>query len=341
VTVLQLPDAEEPLLPTDAVLWAFRMLLGREPEAEEVERHRRHASPEALRQALMPGYAAPLWLIVPPESSRIPWRLEPPTLRRPVTQLATVGQCEEADYATWCAFLGESPRPHRKQWEFCWILAVLRAAGAIRPGARLLGFGVGTEPIPAMLATQGATVTSTDAPPELAAAEGWTGGDPAADAMANYRDGLLEEARFRERVTFRPADMKAIPEDLRDFDACWSAAALGHLGGLEAGLEFVERSLDTLRPGGVSVHTAEFNLASDEHVMPASGPAFLRRRDVEALMDRLAANGHRPWPLNLHPGSAPGDAYVDRPPYGLPHIKVESLGQVNTSIGLVVQKAGG
>jgi len=337
--VLILPDDSSPYLSREMVYWAHRMLLGREPDTDEIERHRWYGSWQALKQALSPGFAAPLWLIAPPESSRIPWRLEPPTLRRPVTQLATVGQCEEADYATWCATISETPRLHRKQWEFCWILAVLRAAGAIRPGARLLGFGVGTEPIPAMLAAQGATVTSTDAPPELAAAEGWTGGDPAADAMANYRDGLLEEARFRERVTFRPADMKAIPEDLRDFDACWSAAALGHLGGLEAGLEFVERSLDTLRPGGVSVHTAEFNLASDEHVMPASGPAFLRRRDVEALMDRLAARGHRPWPVNLHPGTTPMDIYIDLPPYGLPHIKLEAWGQVVTSIGIVVAKS--
>ena len=60
-------DGDHPpgaLLPAEAVSWAFRLLLGREAGPEEIEEHRRHPSPEALRSALVPGtYAAPLWLL--------------------------------------------------------------------------------------------------------------------------------------------------------------------------------------------------------------------------------------------------------------------------------------
>jgi hypothetical protein len=340
--VLDSLDPRSSPLPPEAVIWAFRLLLGREPSEEEIATHRRHPSPEALRHALLPGgYAAPLWLLAPPESPRIPWRFEPPSLAQPVSQLCTAAQFDEPDYAAWCATIGEAPRPHRKQWEFCWILAALRAANVIRPGARALGFGVGTEPLPAMLAANGVEVVATDAPLEVIAGDGWQStNEHASDLMALFRRALIDEASFRARVTFRPVDMNAIPADLRGFDACWSSCCFEHLGGIAQGLDFVENSLETLRPGGVAVHTTEFNLASNEATLETPGLSYFRRKDIEALLDRLAARGHTVWPLNLHPGDSPLDAYIDTPPYALPHIKLEALGQVSTSIGLVVQRGG-
>ncbi|MBP0445242.1 hypothetical protein J8J14_10665 [Roseomonas sp. SSH11] len=335
------PDAEAPL-PPEAVIWAFRLLLGREPSPGEIHAHRGHASPAALRRALLPeAYSAPLWLLARPSSPLIPWRLEPPSLGRPVSQLCTAAQFDEPEYAAWCAAIGEAPRPHRKQWEFCWILAALQAAGAIRPGACALGFGVGTEPLPAMLAAQGVQVTATDAPVDLIAGEGWQStNEHASDLMALFRPGLVEERAFRERVAFRPVDMNAIPPDLRGFDACWSSCCFEHLGGIEAGLDFVENSLETLRPGGVAVHTTEFNLGSNDATLETPGLSYFRRKDIERLLERLAARGHMIWPLNLHPGDSPLDAHIDTPPYALPHIKLEALGCVSTSVGIVVQRGG-
>ena len=43
------------------------------------------------------------------------------------------------------------PRKHRKQWEFCYILQALCRAGVMRVSARGLGFGVGREPLVAVL----------------------------------------------------------------------------------------------------------------------------------------------------------------------------------------------
>ena len=328
-------------MPPDMVSWAFRLLRGREPDHGEVERHGHHASPEALRRALIAeGYAAPPpWLLAPPESPRIPWRSGPPRLSHPVSQLCTAAQFDEPDYASWCATIGEAPRPHRKQWEFCWILAAMRAADVIRPGARALGFGVGTEPLPSMLAANGVEVLATDAPAELMQVQGWQSTNQhAADLMQLHRPELVDLGTFRSRVAFRPVDMNAIPGDLRGYDACWSSCCFEHLGSIEHGLHFFENSLETLRPGGVAVHTTEFNLISDDETLETPGLCFFRRRDIEGMLDRLAARGHVVWPLNLHPGDAPLDAHVDAPPYALPHLKIAALGYVTTSIGIVVQR---
>ena len=332
----------EPSLPPEAVVWAFRLLLGREPSEAEIRTHRRHPSAEALRRALVPEtYRIPVWLLSPPASPLVPWVFEPPRLSHPTSQLCTAAQFDEPDYAAWCATIAEAPRPHRKQWEFCWILAVLRAADVIRPGARALGFGVGNEPIPAMLASHGVQVLATDAPAEVVGTQGWSETQQhASDLSGLYRPELLDEASFRQRARFRAVDMNAIPSDLRDFDACWSSCCFEHLGSLAAGLDFVENSLETLRPGGVAVHTTEFNLGSNDQTLESPGLSYYRRRDIEGLLERLARRGHTVWPLNLHPGDSPLDAHIDVPPYALPHLKVEAMGQVSTSIGLVVQRAG-
>ncbi|WP_426957075.1 SAM-dependent methyltransferase [Muricoccus radiodurans] len=346
------PDPTDHRLPRETVELALRLLQQRGPRDEaELDALRALSSPEALRAALMaPGapsvqaaaapYAAPLWLLAPPASPRIPWRLEPPCLSHPVSQICTAGQMEGPDYAGWCASFGEAPRQHRKQWEFCWILAVLQAAGMLRPGVRALGFGTGREPIPSVLAAQGVEVLATDAPPDLDGTQGWDStGQHAAGLMALHHPAILDEATFRARVSFRPVDMNAIPSDLAGFDACWSSCCFEHLGGIEAGLNFVENSLRTLRPGGVAVHTTEFNLGSNEETLESPGLSLFRRRDIESLLDRLAGKGHRLWPLNLHPGDAPVDAHVDAPPYALPHLKILAAEHITTSIGLVVQRA--
>ena len=51
---------------------------------------------------------------------------------------------------------------HRKQWEWCYIAQVLACAGMNQPGRRGLGFGVGTEPIVAYLASTGSAIVATD-----------------------------------------------------------------------------------------------------------------------------------------------------------------------------------
>ena len=177
----------------------------------------------------------------------------------------TQAQLESAVFRRWAAALGERPgHLHRKIWEWCFIAQALDERGLLAPGRRGLGFAVGQEPLSALFAAHGCTIVATDLGEEEAAKHGWveTGQHAAALDALNQR-GLCPEARFHENVTFRVADMRALPTDLGHFDFVWSSCALEHLGSLEAGMHFIEASLALLKPGGVAVHTTEYNLTSN------------------------------------------------------------------------------
>jgi hypothetical protein len=131
--------------------------------------------------------------------------------------------------------------------------------------------------------------------------------------------------------------MNDLPDDLRDFDFSWSSCAFEHLGTIEAGLAFVERQMDTLRPGGVAVHTTEYNVSSDDETVSAGGTVVYRRQDLVGLADRLRAQGHR-IELDLTLGETPTDRHVDVPPFSNTHLRTMLDEYVITSVALVIEK---
>ena len=178
---------------------------------------------------------------------------------------------------------------HRKQWEWCYIAQVLALAGMNRPGRRGLGFGVGTEPIVAYLASKGSTIVATDLATSASASKRWAATGQHAGAVDELnRNGLCPDEQFRELVTFRPVDMNHVPDDLRDFDFTWSSCALEHLGDLGAGIEFFLRQIDCLRPGGIGVHTTEYNVSSNSATVSKGHTVLYRRRDIEELAREIA-----------------------------------------------------
>ena len=80
-------------------------------------------------------------------------------------------------------------------------------------------------------------------------------------------------------VTHRAADMAAIPPDLMlgGFDFVWSVCSLEHLGSLEAGERFVMAAMRCLKPGGIAVHTTEYNLDATGPTLE-DGPTVLYQR---------------------------------------------------------------
>ncbi len=272
----------------------------------------------------------------------MPFRFELPSLAEPVSQLCTANQMDERVYRAWCTELTIPPDRHRKFWEWCYIMQVLRVGGMLAPGKRLLGFGTGREPLPSLMAHYGAEVVATDAPQGVDDVQGWAATNQHSQAVRDlHMPAIVPEADFLARVSFRSADMNRIPADLTGFDACWSSCCFEHLGSIGHGLDFVENSLDTLKPGGIAVHTTEFNLDSNDETVETAGLSLFRKRDFEALAARLIAKGHTVWSLNTHPGFAPVDQIVDLPPYqrGLPHLKLVVYETTVTSIGLVVRRA--
>jgi len=263
-----------------------------------------------------------------------------PTLTHPLSQACTQAQFADPAYAYWCDVIGEAPRYHRKQWEFCFILQVLARRGMLAPGLQGLGFGVGEEPLSSVFAARGVRVLATDLAPHQARDAGWveTAQHAAGKAALNLR-GLCDDSRFESAVDFRFMDMNAIDPDLHNrFDFCWSACALEHLGSIQKGLRFIERSVDCLRPGGVAVHTTEFNCSSDDETLDHDSTVLFRRSDFLKLAKRLTAKGSE-IQFNFDIGDQPLDRHVDVPPYTVDnHLKLRIARWTSTSFGIVVCK---
>lgn len=130
----------------------------------------------------------------------------PPDLHLVVSQTVTAAQVQSPQYASWARVLGEEPRFHRKQWEYVIVLEAADQAGVLREGCAAVGFGVGTEPLPAALASRGVQVLATDQAAENAGH--WTRrGEHSADVEALQKPAICPPDRFRRLASFRPVDM--------------------------------------------------------------------------------------------------------------------------------------
>lgn len=236
--------------------------------------------------------------------------------------------------------IGHNVFYHRKLWEFVFILNHALKMNAVGAGKRGLGFGVGSEPLPAAFAAQGSKIIATDAPPEIGIAAGWTNANQLALGLESLPNLNLPRSVFEAAVSFKVCDMTDIPPDLKGFDFCWSSCALEHVGSIELAMDFVVNSVEkTLKIGGVAIHTTEFNLSSNESTVEIGQTVLLRRRDFDDLVARLCARGHTVMPFIVGPDVSPVDNFVDLPPYGSsPHLKLLLEGYVSTSAGLVIRR---
>ena len=267
-----------------------------------------------------------------------------------ISQLCRYDTLDSATFRHWAEALGEPWRPHRKLWELAFICQALEERDMLRAGRRGLGFAVGAEKLPALFAARGCEITATDLPADDDRRNPWAeSGQWVGECDALNAAGLCEPADFRRRVSFRPVDMNHVPADLTGYDFTWSTCSFEHCGSLQLGLDFLERQMDCLLPGGVAVHTTEFNLSSNDATL-ADGPCVIYRlRDVEAVCGRLVAQGHHVEPLDVDPGSHGLDRFVDQPPYAdwhttpalkVKHLRLNLAGHASTSIALVIRKAG-
>jgi hypothetical protein len=133
--------------------------------------------------------------------------------------------------------------------------------------------------------------------------------------------------------------MNNVDPNLTGFDFCWSSCALEHLGSLRAGMDFIIRSIETLRPGGIAIHTTEYNVESDDETLDNNWTVLYRRMDMNVLQAELTALGHTMEPFTVAPVLGPMDVHVDMPPYlHNPHLKLLLEGHVTTSCGIIVRR---
>ncbi len=242
------------------------------------------------------------------------------------------------EHLRWCQKLGESHVLSRKAWEYTAICRALEDAGVIRSGAKALGFGVGREPLVAAFAAQGVNVVATDLPSEDPRATRWGEADEGLARLEALRRPDSSAEEFRERVSYRSVDMNAVPNDLIGFDFLWSSCALEHLGSIDAGARFVARAMDCLAPGGIAVHTTEFNLDSDQSTVSSGPTVAFRRRDVHALLQLVADGGHSFEPFVVGARHGVLDKIIDVPPYHYSSL-VLRLGPYRITSAVIVLQA--
>ena len=277
---------------------------------------------------------------------------EPASLRsKPATQ---------ADMESrWAAFwLSELKVPlvfHRKLWEFVYVMQALWEAGMLEPGRRGLGFGCGREPLASYFAARNVEVCVTDLAPEEVVNQGWQKTAQHTSSLDSaFHSHLVARDVFDRQVRLEYVDMNAIPTHLRGFDFAWSICALEHLGSIEKGLAFIENSLDTVRDGGVVVHTTEFNFTREDETTDNWITVLFLRRHFEEVVDRLVRKGHQVAPLDFDVGNDPMDHFIDVPPFPDdwnkqmrefwknrgPHLKLNIDGFPTTCFGLIITKGG-
>lgn len=239
------------------------------------------------------------------------------------------------------AFLALPPMFHRKYWE--WVLIIHTAiTNHVGPGRRVLGFGVGAEPLSSAFAKLGATVVGTDAPPEIGVGQGWSKDQVsfAESAEKLFDPKIVDRTAFERLVSFEVCDMNNIRRDLTGFDFCWSSCCLEHLGSLKHGLDFIVNSVEsTLKVGGIACHTTEFNMSSNDATVEDGPTVLYRKCDLEQLIGELRRRGHKVDDIRISPITSHVDTYVDTPPYSVPpHLKLDLYGHTSTSIGLTITR---
>lgn len=251
-----------------------------------------------------------------------------------------------------CAELKIEPVLHRKIWEFAFIINNLDYYGFIETDTTGIGFGCGTEPIPSYLASKGINIVATDLEPSNESAKAWI--DTAqhiSDRDKIWMPDLCTKSEFENRVSLRYEDMNSISSDLDGkFNFCWSICALEHLGSIEKGFDFIRRSLDMLKPGGIAIHTTEFNYLSDDKTIDNWVTVLFRKKDFLKFHQEIISLGYEVPEIDFNVGNDPLDWFIDLPPFqsdkgyyskelpSEPHLKLSLDGFPSTCFGIVIRK---
>jgi hypothetical protein len=259
---------------------------------------------------------------------------------REISSLCCFDKLNSQAYRDWLDKMGLGWHPHRKLWELAYICQALHERGLLQAGKRGLGFAVGTEVLPAVFASLGVEILGSDLAADDQRNLAWAQtGQWAAGLQALYKPHLCPEDQFKRLVSFQPVDMNQIPDDLTGFDFTWSTCSFEHCGSIELGLQFLREQMKCLVPGGVAVHTTEFNLTSNDRTQTDGNCVLFRLKDIERVAHQLQAEGHQVEPICLEVGNHPLDRYVDLYPFRqVKHLRLELFGYAATSIGLIIRK---
>lgn len=244
-------------------------------------------------------------------------------------------------FGYWVKMMNEEPLMHRKLWEWVYIAQSLEERGYLSPDKRGVGFGVGKEPLISLFAAKGCKILATDMEYERAQDLGWVETNQHSMTVDSlHNDSICSKNLFHKNVSFKVVDMNNIPTTIKGYDFCWSSCALEHLGSIAKGIEFIENSINSLKKGGIAIHTTEYNLSSNRRTIETGQSVIFRRSDIEGIIERLRKKNCYVYPVDWTVGKQYADRFIDVPPYkkkGI-HLRLLLSGFVTTSIGLIIKK---
>ncbi|MDB5170465.1 MAG: hypothetical protein JWO35_159 [Candidatus Saccharibacteria bacterium] len=228
-----------------------------------------------------------------------------------------------------------------KFWQNAIMAQILHERGLLKAGNKAIGFGVGQERLPAAFAKAGVKVVATDQDFRTEKAKHWQKYELATSAQSLNKLSICNAKKFHENVSYESLDMTKIPSKFSgEYDIAWSNCALGHLGSIESGLQFIINSAKCLKPGGYAVHTTEINVISNgETVDNNKDTIIFRPKDIYSLSKRLQAEGYELDPLKLNFGTSDMDQRISiSPVFGNDYSKLQVGGHIITQIVLIVRK---
>ena len=328
----------------DDVRFAYRLLLGREPDPDGAR-----LFCELLRESSLSTRELASLILNSPEYLELQLNNAMDVAGASSGRISSETElsssaCTKADlesqcFRDWALRMRErSGHIHRKLWEWCFIAQGLNERGMLGNGSRGLGFAIGREPLVSLFASMGCRILGTDLDFARAKREGWVDGNQHAKNLDLLNErGLCDPEIFASQVDFRVVDMRKIPTDIGTFDFLWSSCAMEHLGGLREGLDFVLNAMNHLRPGGVAVHTTEYNCDSDDETVFSGNSVIYRKRDLIELSTDLENAGHFCVPFDFATGKSDADLHVEEPPYtGQTIVKLRIGPFASTSFGLII-----
>lgn len=164
--------------------------------------------------------------------------------------------------------LEETPRLHRKQWEFGMIFLTLKKLGMITPDSRGLSMGGGNERVLYSLARRIKKLSVTDL------YESDTSWDTA--RTNNAENFILSSKPFEvdsSKLDVRVMDMRNLQFPDNYFDFCYSSCSFEHIGHFNDFLKHLNEAYRVLKNNGVYVFTTEF-VFSDETIKDPNNYLF-------------------------------------------------------------------
>lgn len=236
-------------------------------------------------------------------------------------------------------------REYRKYWEVAMTLRSLRAHGALRDDAQVLGVGAGHEATIYWLTRHVGKVVATDL---YETEDVWSETDSGTGMLSDpggYWDGEWDP----DRLVVLHMDAHELEFEDESFDAIFSSSSIEHFGDFPDVRRSVEEMFRVLRPGGVLALATEFRLEG-----PGIGyPGLLRFDEPELralLLDGLWWDPVTPLDATISEETLASpvqmkDAMVDvesgrRGWSQYPHIVLRDEGYLWTSVHVALLKSG-